>query len=143
MKTDNMEGASNLHQQLSWSSRKQDIEWRLRAAENRTHSGDSVLVFRVYVTVKTISDLSKVAKIGFGTQLQRVQPLVFGFTAPGLGMVQTLMVAGVCVRDYCHLRRTGSRDRDMGRSRKSPPKTFSTHLPAKDSQKNSSWGLSF
>ena len=48
----------------------------------------------VYVTVKTISDLNKVVKICFGTQLQRVQALVFGFTDPGLGMVQTMMVAG-------------------------------------------------
>lgn len=74
MKIGNKEGASNLHQRRSRSSREQDIEWRLRAAESRTHNGDSVLYFRVYVTVKTISDLNKVAKICFSTQLQRVQP---------------------------------------------------------------------
>lgn len=85
----------------------------------------------VYVTVKTISDLNKVVKICFGTQLQRVQALVFGFTDPGLGMVQTIMVAGVCDRDYCHLRSTGSRDGGMGKLRKTPPKTHSTRPPAR------------
>lgn len=130
-KIDNMEGASNLYRQQSRSSREQDIEWRLRAAESRTHSGDAVLFFRVYVTVKTISDLNKVAKICFGTQLQRVQPLVFGFTDPGLWMVQIIMVAGACGRDYCHLRSTASRDRGMGRLRKAPPKTHSAWLPAR------------